>query len=303
MPVFRRSRYLLWALLAAGLRAEDKAAPAPAEDAIIAAKRDYDLIKGAKASSLDPQKMDLPKMEAPAMHLSSDEMAVFLESEAAQKKKAKDPKKGKSENWLVDAINEKKPDSRDEAKAGVAAGSEDEEATALAADVKEAPRNDSDSKAASALAKQAPAADNPLTAYMTAWMTPKDLDLLKVKPAETNLTPTPDKGPGGPAETGLFDGLLHGDTASGSGNTAVTGPAAESRTNPYLAEFAPDSTSVAGMKDLLNLPAPGSPSYTPPVPLLPPVPNDPGPAKTGTSPMDLLKTPSDTKYFPQLKRF
>jgi hypothetical protein len=303
MPVFRRSQYLLWAFLATGLRAEDKSAPAPAEDAIVAAKRDYDLIKGAKTSSLDPQRMDLPRMEAPAMHLSSDEMAVFLESEAAQKKKAKDPKKGKSENWLVDAMNAKRPDSRDEVKAGMAADPEDEQAAALAADVKEAPRNDSDPKSGSALAKPAPAADNPLTAYMSAWMTPKDLDLLKVKPAETTLTAAVDKGAGGPAETGLVDGLLRSDTTTGSGNAAPTGPAAESRTNPYLAEFATDSTPAAGMKDLLNLPAPGSPSYTPPVTLLPAVPNDLGPAKTGTSPMDLLKTPSDTKYFPQLKRF
>ena len=76
MRAVRCTRFLLLAVVAAGLRAEPPAASAtpPPEDAINAAKRDYDLIKGAKSSSLDPQRMDLPRMEAPAMHLSSDEI-------------------------------------------------------------------------------------------------------------------------------------------------------------------------------------------------------------------------------------
>ncbi len=302
MSVSRCSRYLLVGLMAAGLRAEEKTGPAspPPEDAIIAAKRDYDLIKGAKSSSLDPQKIDLPKMEAPMMHLSGDEMSAFLESEAAQKKKAKDLKKGKSENWLVDAMSEKKTDSRDEGKATAISGTEDEPATSLTADVKDVPRNDTKSNTASA--KPAAAGDNPLTTYMSAWMTPKDLDLLKVKPAETNLVAGPDKTPEHGADAAMFDGLVRGDPAIGSVDTGSR-PTAETRTNPYLAEFAPDSTAAAGMKDLLSLPAPSGPSYSPAHPLLPTAQNDLSPAKTGTAPMDLLKTPNDAKYFPQLKRF
>ena len=305
MRAVRRTRFLLLAVVAAGLRAEPPAASAtpPPEDAINAAKRDYDLIKGAKSSSLDPQRMDLPRMEAPAMHLSSDEMAVFLESEAAQKKKAKDPKKGNSGNWLVDAMAEKKPDSRDGPKPEAVSALEDEPAASLAGEVKTLPRDEA--KSNPALAKQAPAAaDNPLTTYMSAWMTPKDLELLKAKPEDPGLGAAPDKGPGGSAETGMLDGLVRSDNGLSPGNAAAAGlSSAERRPNPYLAEFAPDAASLAGMKELPGLPAPNGPGTAPAASVLVPVPNDPGPAKTEAAPLDLLKPPADAKYFPQLKRF
>ena len=306
MPALRRSRYLLLGLLAAGLRAEQpvSSAPPPPEDAISAAKRDYDLIKGAKSSALDPQKIELPRVEAPAMHLSNDEMAGFLDAEASQKKKAQDLKNGKTGNWLVDAMNDKKPGSRDGAKPATAAvGEEDEPATTLAAESKEPSRDERKSRGA-ASAQTTAAADNPLTTYMSAWMTPKDLELLKVKPADSVLAAAPERGAGGPAETGMPDGLVRSDNGVTAVDAAAAGsPSTERRANPYLAEFSPDAGSQTAIKELLSPPAPTGAAPPPAASLLAPVPGDPGPAKSEPAPLDLLKAPSDAKYFPQLKRF
>ena len=297
MAVLRRASGLVLLGLAVGLlRAEEKPATPAAgssDDAITAARRDFDAIKSARAPA-EQQRLDLPGLSQPTLHLSGDEMSAFLESQAAQRKKDQAAKPAKSANWLVDAMMEKKPGEASGSKSVSLPSADPNAELKLATDL---PENADTGKKTSVMeAKQGAALDNPLTTYMATWMTPKDFDLLKVQTAESNFNTGPDQALARPSDAVALEGLMRGDSSVSLGRTA--GPVAEPRVNPYLVDLGPGPADAG-----ISLTAPGGVNFAPPTPAPLAPKNDLAPAKTEVAPGDLLKTPADAKYFPQLKRF
>jgi len=175
----------------------------------------------------------------------------------AQEKPAEEP--AKSANWLVDAMADKAADSRDDAKPGA---------------------SQADGRSATAVSHVFPKPDdgaaNPLSSYLATWMTPRDLEILKIKSTDANI-------PGG-------------TTVSGKDRSAARGPATNLNKNPYLIDIAPEVATNA--KEPPPAPAPKSLVLVPPAEK-----KDAAPAKTPGPPPDLIKSQEDQKYFPQLKRF
>jgi hypothetical protein len=297
MAVLRRASGLVLFGLAVGLLGADEnpatSATGSTDDAITAARRDFDVIKGARAPA-EQQRLDLPGLSQPTLHLSGDEMSAFRESQAAQRKKEQAAKPAKSANWLVDAMMENKPAESGSSKSARLPGTGPNAEIKLATDLPEAA--DTGKKAGVMEARRGAALDNPLTTYMAAWMTPKDFDLLKVKTAESNFNAGPDQALARPADAVALDGLMRGDSSVNLGRNSA--PVIEPRVNPYLADLAPGPADAG-----FGLTAPGGGNFAPPTtaPLVPK--NDLAPVKTEVPPGDLLKKPGDAKYFPQLKRF
>jgi hypothetical protein len=183
-------------------------------------------------------------------------LVVFAAGLRAEDKPAGEP--ARPDNWLVDAMTQPTEGSGGESK-GVRASN----ATG-------APKN---------LGSPGGPEDgtvNPLSNYLAAWMTPRDLELLKARDAATN--------PAGSAAT-------PGRTAGAPSVTPAT-----QRVNPYLP--APSSAP----KTQLTI-APVVPAPKPPTALSPPSKTEDAPAKTTGPPAERQKAQDDAKYFPQLKRF
>ena len=297
VPQCRSGLWPVLLVLTVGLlRAEEKSTPpaaTPPDDAITAARRDFDAIKGARAPA-EQQRLDLPGLSQPTLHLSGDEMSAFLESQAAQRKKEQAAKPAKSANWLVDAMMEKKPGESGGSKSASLPGADPDAEIKLATDLPETA--EVGKKSGGTEARPGAALDNPLTTYMSAWMTPKDFDLLKVKTAEANFNAGPDQALARPSDAVALEGLMRGDSSVSLGRAAA--PVVEPRVNPYLADLGPGPAEAG-----LSSPVPGGGNFTPPTPAPLAPKNDPAPVKTEVPPGDLLKTPADAKYFPQLKRF
>ena len=302
-------RCLLFTVLAVGLRAEEKSppqAPLPAEDVIAVARRDYDVIKDSRAS-LEQQRLNLPKVSTPTMPPTPMETSTMPEMNQSLKKAGQLSKHGKSANWLLEAMNEndkdknengRKAQSFDEMKAELFPGEKDQEK--LLTPDKDPLRRD-DPKLQASTRKLAESADNPLTSYMSSWMTPHDFELLKVKSPEPGLAVSTEKTLERPVAGELYNGLMRMENPMGAGRMAAA--PAELRPNPYLADFTLGVPS-AGVRELMAMPAPNMPGYLPPASAIPPPPkSDSAPAKNQPNPIDLLKSQDDAKYFPQLKRF
>jgi hypothetical protein len=163
-----------------------------------------------------------------------------------------------SANWLVDAMAEKPAASRKELRAD--ATHRDRGLLPNTASPYSLPQN-----------RDA----NPLSSYLATWMTPRDIEILKIKEAADGGTTRPSSTP-------------RSRSASGAPQSA---PAP----NPYLVELAPPTSPSA--KIAVPPPPPLPPS------LAAPAPKKDAPAKTAGPPPDLLKAQEEQKYFPQLKRF
>lgn len=184
-------------------------------------------------------------------------LPVFAAGLRAEEKPAGEP--AKSAGWLVDAMAEKTAGSQDESKSGAVPG-------------------DTRSTTNASLAASMPEAGavNPLSPYLKAWITPRDLELLKIKGSGADPLSVA-TGAGLDAKT---LGLLTPDV----------------RANPYLADLVP------GVPASVKAPqsAPAAPLLAPAAPAAK---NDAAPAKTPGPPADVLKSQDDAKYFPQLKHF
>lgn len=271
MNATRRIGGLLLAALAIGLRAEANPPPLPAnpaEDALTAVQRDYEVIKGTQ-SSLERQRLDLPAPNPSARTPALGDTAAMAELNPPLSQTRPGSRPSKSANWLLDAMGETTADPLNELRSGMPPGGNGRENSWSAA-------QDSaglEQTLRSPAPKPGDAVENPLTAYMAAWMTPHDLELLKDKGAEANTPLTPNQPPAGMRPAG--------------------GPGADPRANPYLADLAPGLSE--GPKDLA--PAPGQALAVPgPKGDFAPLENQPPPAEQ-------FKLPDDSKYFPQLKRF
>lgn len=173
----------------------------------------------------------------------------------AEEKPANDA--AKSANWLVDAMNEKSADPSDAAMSGRS-------------------RSNGSLGKASSYAQPQNNEANPLSSYLTTWMTPRDIEILKIKGDADSA----------PGTVGSLDKRLEAQSA----------PTAKPAPNPYLVDLEPSHPVSA--KPLPPLPVPPAPSLAPAAPK-----NDAPPAKPPGPPPDLIKSQEDQKYFPQLKRF
>lgn len=117
---------------------------------------------------------------------------------------------------------------------------------------------------------------NPLSSYLATWMTPHDLEVLKLKDSTTN-------------PTGLAGATGRSSKTRGG---LTTGPPA----NPYLPVPAP-------MAPAEGKTPPGAPAATLPAPASLAAKTETAPAKTPGPPAEVIKSQADAKYFPQLKRF
>ena len=296
MSVRRYSCLILGAAAVLCVRADEKTkppAPPPTADGISSAKRDFDSIRTSR-SPIEQQRLDVPQVSTPTLHLG-DDYSAYSQSEAA-KRKEQEGKKAKSNNWLVDAMQDKHSAAAQAAKPAEAFKSEGEreESTLLTLNAEETARTAS--KNLPDVSRTAPTADNPLTNYMSSWMTTKDYDLLKVKPADTDGVSAANK----ESDPAMFDGLMRGNNSTGSA-PHFAGNSPDRAPNPYLADFAPPPASPT--KD--NTPAHFSGAIDLGPSLLPPLTrkNDVNPLPPTPPPVDVLKPSSDSKYFPQLKRF
>lgn len=236
----------------------------------------------------------------------------------AQKEKEKElsEKKKKSNNWLLEAMEkDRKPDGE-----VVARPTEADQVRALLAGERptETPATSLSSAQASATdekGKEKPAAPqvvNPLTRFMSDWMSPKDYALLQSTPGVAapkesvvgagGSTPSPDTGGSVASVSAPGGGGLESLFGTGPGGRAPTSP--PPRENPFLQGLQPIPTGTAG-------PTFSAPALAP----LPPMPNSPAPA-TGFQPApatelaspranapDFARPTYDDKAFKPMKRF
>lgn len=303
----RPSHLLCLAVWAVALRAGEPPPPAPAApDGISAAKREFDTLKGPR-NVPESQKIDLPISAPPTLNLGNDEMAQLLNAQAEQKKQGANKKnKGqRGTNWLVDAMTQKSDTKstgstdrggKHEAESGLDP-SDDGLATTSLLDAAETPARETSRPEP----RRPEQHDNPLTSYMSGWMTPKDYELLRVKPAADGLPST-----GGSAgDPVLSVENLARASSTGPAYQAPAAPAPDLASNPYLNAPGENPAGLAAAaRDFANVPPPVAPTAAPPAPAMAPAPEMTPPPPRNDPPInDVLKPNNDTKYFRQLKRF
>ena len=285
-------RAIVWLLSAGVLLAAEQTAPPSSsvplpEDSVAAARRDLEAIKTARGT---------PRRNAersPAIFgagPSSRRADGFVGGKApnGQEKAAK-----KAENWLVDAMQKKSsrgPDGRES----------DEEILTLAREAKLTP-DDTEATASRRTNRQSPrpvphdraeSAANPLSQFMSAWMTPQDYKLLQPTwGREAGGGPReefPSAVPANPTGSAVVAGALGRAPAEPGGRQA--------RENPFLAALSAAPTSQAP-----SAPATSAPAPAPAKPTASAMP--PPPESTPKNAPSFVKPLEDAKYFKPLKRF
>lgn len=295
---------LVLAAAAAGRSAEPGPAPASppsTENSLSTAKRDFDSIQAAREDALHP-KADLPRLTVPEMQLGNPTPRTAMPDKDAE---AELKKKGKSPNWLVDAMqkDDRKPDDR--MKGGKSnTGKERELAEAWDAD-KTAARNDfalkparrAESSSESRDRRETEPPPNPLAPFLAGWMTSQDYALLQTPAVGTSGGGSAVAVPG--VATSVIDPsiAMRAETRALVKGAEKPGFQISSQTeNPYLSA--------------LNEPGPTLGALTVPVgPVMSPVISAPAPARYEPAPVppakipDFAKPANDDRYFKPLKRF
>ena len=184
-------------------------------------------------------------------------LAVIVPTVRADEKPAGE--QPKSANWLVDAMAEKPAVSRGELRLGA---------------TRPVGRVFGTASSPYVLPKGQEA--NPLSSYLATWMTPRDIEILKINE-------------GAARASGV---AVSPEQRRLAASAAAAGP----RENPYLVDLSPPSAPTSKV-------AATTPAQPPPSLALPAPKNDAAPAKTPGPPPDLIKAKDEQKYFPQLKRF
>jgi len=294
------------ALLALGSSGRAVESGTAAEDPIAKAKRDYDAMKSSRSDSARPTSSITASL--PRLEVQTDEAPLLSPIQRARNTEAVEEKnkQTRSKNWLVDALD-KKSDADLDAQASMvltkpdAADSRLTSKTTLAQ--QRVPRT---ADLASKSKKVAVDAPNPLGAFMSGWMTPKDFELLQSHPRDAVVgkgtstlsaiqSPVLSLTPSSP-------GPRFGGDLPGGFPLATAAPAQ----NPYLPELSSSLGSVSGARSN-PVPVPPSPVST----LLMPRESSrdtvqPGLTKTsGTEPIvaEPFKPQQDGPEFKQLKRF
>lgn len=292
-----RKYVLLIASAAAAWSADESAAkqtPAPAEDAIAVAKREFDAVKAARSTpELAPA--SLPTFSTPALQVGGETAPSVLkrpDDRAAAKKK--------SANWLVDAMKES------ESKGPGARSTRDElmvDGLRAKEKAEDSPRQD---RPKPTERKQLETTSNPLDRYMESWMTPQDLALLKpVLRADRTDAAGADGLLKIPTLADTGRGYFNRRDGFGSASEQLPSRAGSERENPYLAALGASSpANPAGVQ-----PAPGAQPPPPPTaarasmqsPAVPTTGELSTPAKATTP--SFVKPREDEKFNKQMKRF
>lgn len=263
------------------------------------AKQDLKALPSIRKES-DRPALNLPNIAAPS---PAADLPVQMPSSTRSRATAEEAKNGKgTDNWLVDAMM--KGDSRQTGPGRRGAKARDE-AHPLDADSESSGADRESSREATAakepaLNERARASEldfakveNPLTPFMADWISKRDHALLLPKG-------TPDIGLG-PETPGLAGGPDQAAT--------ITFRGIDGRPNPLAAPEARqpvDNPFLQALQTPAVTPPPAPPTATLPgvgdrVPAL--LPPEPARDTRSPPPIDLSKPSTDSKYFPQLKRF
>jgi hypothetical protein len=281
----------------------------PAEDALAAARRELQAMKAANAAGTEANSARTPQVTLPDFHPPTDP-APLMTKEQLDEKKAEEKRKA---NWLVDAMTNPKNEAAKEGRGIPGETGRDKDQNLLLgrdhhdtdvwaeAQKRALSRKDEDTKTSEPENRPPPdTVFNPLSKFMTEWMTPGSLQILGSKSDKpSGFAPGPSDGGGAAAvipETGGLDALAgmmgNSVTPTKSANNSGSG-------NPFLAgltatpEWLPSVLSTP----TLSLPPAQSmaPQFTP----------SPPPASAPEKPVvpDFVKPAVDDKYFKPLKRF
>ena len=269
----------------------DQTPPPAAEDPMAGAKREFEGIKAARGvTEQSKAAAPLPIFTVPELSLGTPTPKTKARAKTAAELLAEK----KSANWLVDAMMKKDP--KDEVD------SLDQKVDLLAkeqVDTKKTTNEKTDTKPEAS--PKGPEL-NPLTRYMSGWMTPQDYSLLKSGmngPTAESLVSRGDTSGAG----SVMNAALPSDAGGGALDLMAlsrTGPAPSTATaaagNPYLQGFAPPAQNF---QNFSPPPAAMSPAAPAPSVFTPPT----APATPTSRIPDFAKPAADEKYFKQLKRF
>ncbi|MBP6508334.1 MAG: hypothetical protein KA257_12285 [Opitutaceae bacterium] len=295
---------LLLALGAGVIWAEEKPAPA-GESAIAAAKREFDALKASR-TTLEQNKLALPKIENPS--LAPRYIAPTAISKSTQKEKAAQQK---ANNWLLEAMQQNDKQARTSDDRHSAKSQDDKEIDPLEAHAAgaadELTRLPQGNRQEETPPKEVRSSDNPLSSFMTGWISVRDQAVLLPKTSDTpQLDAALTQLLSSYAETAAVSSAINpanrpnGPTiATGAGMSGLApvtdNPYLQLNLSPFLS--GPGQGAPATSADLQLPTGPGTPDFKAPRMTAPPAEAKPGPA------FDLSKPPQDDKYFPQLKRF
>jgi hypothetical protein len=289
--------------------ADAPATPPPAEDALAAARRELQAMKAANTAGADLNSTRTPQVTVPEFH-APVESAPMMTKEQLEEKKAEEKRKA---NWLVDAMMNPKNETTKDGRGIPGETTRDKDQNLLLghdrrdndllADTQKRALARKDDETKSSEAENRPPPDtvfNPLSKFMTDWMTPGSLQILgsrSDKPSGFAAAP-PGEGSGTVATAPDAGGV---DALAGLLGDSVTPAKSSSGSsgNPFLAGLTtvPESLPSALSLPTVSLPPPQSvvPQYTPPPP--------PEPAPEKPVVPDFVKPATDDKYFKPLKRF
>ncbi len=291
---------LIWLLVATTVWAQESPSPPveksapPTEDAIAAAKRDFNAIRGARGAS-DSSNADLSSLSAPELQTTAP--LPRLQSTP----KADSGAANKNANWLVDAMMKQDGKEARDSHEPISTAIQHDGETTSAQDQRTSanPRAANAEGNLSVAEKRTGPEFNPLARYMVGWMTPQDYALLKPGldgAAAASLTSRGD--PSLPAVGSDLSVL--GDTGSaldlGAMNKAAPFALPKPADNPFLQSINGGGASTSGA--FVTAAAPSLPAASI---SLTPVPVEVAPVKSKIP--DFAKPAMDEKYFKQLKRF
>jgi hypothetical protein len=301
----------------ASLVAAETPSPRP-EDPIAAAKRDYEAIQasGAEADQVAPGRV---RQSLPSIELATEGPLLVTPIQRARKSEAIDRKTGAahSKNWLLDAMD---ATSRDLTKPGNRKSADlerDGESLIDHSWLTGSGRTETDHRVGRGLrsapgsAAHSPDAllradvSNPLSQYMSTWMTARDFELLQSKPnsaagqgTASFLSSTAANG--SPVHPMPGAQVMPGDEESVFDFTGL--PIGSKSVNPYI-------DGLVTPPALLPPAARAGSNLVPPPNLMPPLQNE-SPVlkslpdlKSKPSTIEQLKSQDDARYFKQLKRF
>lgn len=296
-----------------------KSAESPsASSPLSAAAKEFQELGKLKTESTAP-KPALRTPDVPSIQPTPDaprSMPAARQQELEEKLEKQRAKSASSANWLVDAMM--KDTARDDAGKSAAELLEEELRERNSPErlllPNEAAAQESSRREPEPKPETRPEVTNPLSAYMSSWMTPRDFELLGStagSPASGDLLAKSAE----PAPVLRELSLVFGSTTPGVNgvspreNFAGLSQAQREVTNPFLAEASPP---LAGLPSPSPSPAPaspppsiefGAPQTSLPAPIGPAISPAVSETPQAPRPSELLRGNDDAKYFRQLKRF
>lgn len=267
-----------------------------------AVRRDLEEIKAAGVQA-GRERLNLPAIAGP-----ESQPAIVAPRPRVASGQARDRQETTSENWLLQAMNPDGERTAEEEKLLILTGEKTETEIMLekrfrlpGEKLSQPAAMDTKGRTGVAKAVEAPTAfENPLTAFMGDWISPRDHELLIPK-----ATASAAAGPGFSqmlAAPGLELTAAKGPGRASTENIVPNRFSDNSPANPYLPPDLPSLSATRGQVAFMpEVPPAGPPVDFSPPPTrkneVPTAPIRPAPPKEISTPAD------DAKYFPQLRRF